>query len=93
MSQINPFIGSVVQASGVQRAQATEKDRQLRRSADVLKNSGLTKDQFEHAVESAEALDPAHDEHKDHPQKKRQSKKQTKKPEAEDQEPRLDLTA
>ena len=57
MTQINPFVGSVVQASGVQRTQASEKDRQLRRVADLQKNAGLTGDRFEHAVESAEALD------------------------------------
>ena len=94
MTQINPFVGSVVQASGVQRTQASEKDRQLRRAADLQKNSGLPGDRFEHAVESAEAVDPVHDERKKDPKKKRPPNKKQKKPtDADDQEPRLDLTA
>ena len=93
MSQINPFIGSVVQATGVQRAAANEKDRQLRRATDAQKNAGLTGDRFEHAVESAEALDPVHDEHKEEPKKKRPPRKQQKPKADSDDEPRLDLTA
>lgn len=93
MSQINPFIGSAIQATGVQRTAATEKDRQLRRSADLQKNAGLTSDRFEHAVESAEALDPIHDEQKKDPKKKRQPHKQSKEQPHDEEEPRLDLTA
>jgi hypothetical protein len=94
MTQINPFVGSVVQASGVQRTQASEKDQQLRRAADVQKNAGLAGDRFEHAVESAEAVDPVHDEQQKNPKKKRPPNKKSKKStDDQDQEPRLDLTA
>ena len=92
MSQINPFIGSAIQATGVQRTQANEKDRQLRKSADLQKNAGLTGDRFEHAVESAESVDPAHDEQKKEPKKKRPSTKRAKE-EPASEEPGLDLTA
>ena len=94
MSQINPFIGSAIQATGVQRSQAAEKDQQLQRGADLKKNAGLSGDRFEHAVESAEAPDPIHDEQKQNPKKKRQSAKRSQKQNPlEDEEPRLDLTA
>ena len=94
MTQINPFVGSVVQATGVQRTQSADKDSQLRRAADVRKNSALTGDRFEHAVESAEALDPIHDEQKNDPKKKRPPHKKPQKPaDDQDQEPGLDLTA
>jgi len=92
MTQINPFVGSVVQATGVQRSQSAEKDRQLRRAADLQKNAGLTGDRFEHAVESSEALDPVHDEQKKDPKKKRQQKKKVQQ-QPDEQEPGLDLTA
>ena len=93
MSQINPFIGSVLQSPGVQRAAASDKDRQLRKANDLQKNAGLSGDRFEHAVESAEALDPAHDEKKQEPKKKRPAKPARKKSESGDDKPRLDLTA
>jgi hypothetical protein len=92
MSQINPFIGSAVQATNVQRTQANEKDRQLQRATDLRKNSGLTGDRFEHAVESAEGIDPAHDEHKKDPKKKRPQQKKDQ-PDSDDEQPRLNLTA
>ena len=93
MSQINPFIGSVLQAPSAQRAAAADKDRQLRKASDLQKNAGLSEDRFEHAVESAEALDPAHDEQKQEPKKKRPAKAPKKKSESDEDEPRLDLTA
>ena len=93
MSQINPFIGSAIQATGVQRTQANDKDRQLRRTADLQKNAGLTEDRCEHAVESAEAVDPAHDESKEQPKKKNPRKKQPHDLPDADEEPRIDLTA
>lgn len=94
MTQINPFVGSVVQTSGVQRTQASEKDRQLRRASDLQKNAGLASDRFEHAVESAEAVDTVHDEQKQDPKKKRPPNKKSRKPtDGQDDEPRLDLTA
>ena len=93
MSQINPLVGSIVQATGVQRSQAADKDRQLQRSADLKKNAGLSEDRFEHAVESAEALDPVHDEQKkDQKQKRRPNQQQTEE-QSPDDESGLDLTA
>ena len=94
MSQINPFIGSAIQASDVQRAQATDKDRHLQRSQDLKKNAGLSGDRFEHAVESSEEIDPIHDEQKQDAKKKRQSHKHPNQDDSQTEEPpRLDLTA
>jgi hypothetical protein len=93
MSQINPFIGSAIQATGVQRAQSAEKDRQLRRAADLQKNAGLSGDRFEHAVESSEALQPIHDEQKNDPKKKRPQHKPQKPEDPDEPESHLDLTA
>ena len=94
MSQISPFLGSAIQASDVQRAQATDKDRHLQHSQDLKKNAGLSGDRFEHAVESSEEIDPIHDEQKQDGKKKRQSNKHPHQDDSNDEDqPRLDLTA
>ena len=93
MTQINPFVGSVSQASGVQRQQSADKDRQLRRATDVQKNAGLSGDRFEHAVESAEAPQQIHDEQKNDAKKKRPQQKPPQKKQPSEEEPGLDLTA
>jgi hypothetical protein len=94
MTQINPFVGSVSQTGGVQRQQSADKDRQMRRAADVEKNAGLSSDRFEHAVESAEALPEIHDEQKNDAKKRRPPHKQPEKQQTdENEEPGLDLTA
>jgi hypothetical protein len=92
MTQVNPFIGSAIQATGVQRTQASEKDRQLRRAADIQKDSALSGDRFEHAVESGEELAPMHDEQKQD-SKKRRHHKPPKPEQPDDADPHLDLTA
>src|SRR5690348_4516795 len=71
MSQINPFTGSVLQAPQVQRQQATDKDRQLRRAADQQKNAALQGEQLEHQVESAEELPEIHDQDTPDPRKRK----------------------
>jgi hypothetical protein len=94
MTQINPFIGSILQATDVQRQQSEDKDRQLRRKTDLEKNAGLSGDRFEHAVESTDAVDPIHDEKKEGQKKKEQhAKKQTGEDQDGDSESHLDLTA
>jgi len=97
MTQINPFTGAVAQSPQVQRAQAAEKDRHVRRTQDAAKATALSTDQFEHQVESADALGAIHDDQSEHPPKQRKSKKP--KPQnnggvvTDDVEtPRLDIT-
>lgn len=94
MSQINPFLGSILQSPQVQRQQAVEKDRLVRRARDVAKNAALLDDQLQHQVESSEELKPIQEDQKHERRFKRpkhhdEAGKETK----EDEKPRLDLTA
>jgi len=79
MSQINPFIGSILQSTTVQRAQAAEKNGHVQRAQNRAKDSASTGDQFEHQVESSDALTGIHDEDPQHPQQ-RKPKHPPKKP-------------
>ena len=99
MTQLNPFTGAVAQSPQVQRTQAAEKDRHVRRAQDAVKATALSTDQFEHQVESAEAPTPIHDgDDSQHPPKQRKSA--TPKPQGgvdeeatnEEPPPRLDIT-
>ena len=96
MSQINPFTGSILQAPQVQRQQATDKDRHLRRASDLSKNAALQDDQLEHQVESSEELTPTHADQKQQRQFKRPRTKHEgdETPDEKDgEEPHIDLTA
>jgi len=96
MSQINPFTGSILQAPQVQRQQSVEKDRQVRRTQDLAKNSALEADQLEHQVESSEELTPTHADQKQQRQFKRprhKSDEKDKPDETDGEEPHIDLTA
>ena len=91
MSQINPFTGSIVQAPNVQRTQAGDKDRQLRRAHELAKNAALQGDQLQHEVESSEALTPAGD---DQPRKQPRNKHNHPHPADDDAgESHIDVTA
>jgi hypothetical protein len=94
MSQINPFTGSILQAPDTQRLQSAEKDRQVRKAQDAVKNAGLTEDKLEHQVESSEELTQVH---QDQQQREREKKGKKRKPEKDstsnDDNPHLDLTA
>ena len=74
MSQINPFTGSILQAPHVQRSQAADRDRQLRRATDLSKNAALAGQQLQHEVESSEAITPVHDDQSKNPQQRKKSK-------------------
>ncbi len=94
MSQINPFTGSIVQAPQVQRAQAAEKDRQLRKLNDLAKNAALQDDQLQREVESSQAVTPISDS----PPQKRQNRRAPARPkrreaDSEAGDSGIDLTA
>ncbi len=95
MSQINPFVGSIIQTPLAQRQQAAERSAQVRHKQDFKKNSGLQgSDQFEHQVESAEAVTPAHDQERHDRDPKRQGKANDPAGESSDEvKPRIDVTA
>ena len=78
MTQINPFIGSILQSTTVQRAQSAEKNAHVQRAQNRSKDSAATGDKFEHQVESSDALSSIHDEDPQHPQQRKP--KQPKKP-------------
>jgi hypothetical protein len=95
MSQINPFTNSILQAPQVQRQQASDKDRQVRKAQDQQKNAALYDDRLEHQVESTEELTTIHDEDTPDPRKRRKREQQSgqQKDSGADDEPRLDVTA
>lgn len=95
MSQINPFINSILQAPQVQRSQAAERDRQIRRVHDLQKNAALEGEEHQHEVESAEAVSAVQD---DQPRKPNLRKRPRRRPHDEtdeqaDGESHLDVTA
>jgi hypothetical protein len=92
MSQINPFTGSILQSTQAQRQQAAERDRQVRRANEQARNSALTQDTTEHQVESSEELHSVQDEQR-HERRFKRSKHKPKAKAADDEKPRLDLTA
>ena len=96
MTQINPFIGSIIQSTQVQRTQSAEKDRHVQRVQTRAKDSAAAGDQFEHQVESADALSEIHDEDPRQPQqrKPRPPRKPTAPPSADgegDDKPHIDV--
>jgi hypothetical protein len=92
MTQINPLTGSILQSTQVQRQQSTEKSAQVRRQQNDQKATGLRGDEFDHQVESADAVAPIHEEQKQSSQKKRQGPHQKPQQPGEDPD-HLDLTA
>ena len=94
MSQINPFVGSIIQTPLAQRQQAAERATQARQKQDLARNSGLHgSDQFEHQVESAEAVAPSHDGEKREQKRNRPGDQATHEDGETDDKPHLDLTA
>jgi hypothetical protein len=95
MSQINPIMGSLVQAPAAQRLQETEKARQSRHAADLRKNTAAnSSEEVEESVASADELQAAGDDQQNHHQKKKNYSRN--KPQEQDPpEPSesLDLTA
>ena len=79
MTQINPFIGAIIQSTQVQRTQSAEKNAHVQRAQNRAKDSASSGDQFEHQVESSDALSSIHDEAQEHPEH-RKSKRPPKKP-------------
>jgi hypothetical protein len=94
VSQINPFTGAILQAPHVQRSQATDRDRQLRRATDLSKNAALAGEQLQHEVESSEAITPAHEDQAKNPKQRKKPDPQQSAPGNDDADnDHLDLTA
>lgn len=76
MTQISPFVGSVLQSTQVQRQQAAEKSRQIRHTQQMEKNVAAEDDRLEHQVESAEELTPIHEDQARNPRQRRKPKQE-----------------
>ena len=95
MSSINPFSGYVAQGAQVERAQAADKTRQVRREQVLSKNVAARDDELEHQVESSDAINGVHDDpnHSGQQPKQQQPQKDPSTPDGDDEPPRLDVTA
>jgi hypothetical protein len=92
MSSINPFSGYLAQGSQVERTQAAEKTRQIRRTQELSRNIARQDDSLEHQVESTDSVTGTGGEQK--PKQEQRRKKQGKDKPATDQDPpHVDLTA
>lgn len=96
VSSINPFSGYVAQGGQVERSQAADKTRQVRREQVLSKNVAARDDELEHQVESADAVVSIHDDQ--NPSGQQQQRRQEKPSQNEggadgEEPPRLDVTA
>lgn len=95
MSEITPFIASVLQSPGVQKQQAAEKTSQLRHQQELRRNVAAEGDRYQRVVESPEEIKPIHDERDDARNHKRKGRRHPHDPaEAnDDPPPHLDVKA
>jgi hypothetical protein len=90
MSAINPFAGYVAQGAQIERAQAADKTRQLRREQILSKDVAARDDELEHQVESAEAAAAIHDDAGGQGGNRRQQRPNR---DGKDEPPHLDIKA
>lgn len=96
MSQLNPFIGSILQTPQAQRLQSEQRDARVRRAQQAKRNSAAGPDEDVVQVEGADELDPAGDAL----QRRREKPRPPTDPRQDDREdddsepsPRLDVRA
>jgi hypothetical protein len=92
MTQINPLTGAIIQSTQVQPRQNADKDRQIRRTQNLGKNTALQGDRLEHEVESSDALHKPDDGHDSGRQRQKQQHQRSESSE-DDGPPHIDLTA
>jgi hypothetical protein len=86
----------VAQGGQLERTQASDKTRQVRREQVLSKNVAARDDELEHQVESADAVASVHDDQNHSDPQKRHQQQQPKRDETApdgDEPPRLDVTA
>jgi hypothetical protein len=93
MTSINPFSGYVAQGTQVERAQVTDKTRQIRRTQELSKNVALRDDEMEHQVESSDTVGSATDDQGSGQPSQQQHKRQSEPDADGDDRPHIDLTA
>ena len=91
MTPINPFSGYVAAGSQLERTQAAEKTRQVRREQVLSKNVAARDDELEHQVENTEAVAAAHDDQQ--PGQQQQSPREGPPTPEGDEPPHIDVTA
>ncbi|HLL90423.1 MAG TPA: hypothetical protein VK324_14080 [Tepidisphaeraceae bacterium] len=91
MTQFNPLIPAILQSQIGPRARAVSKNQQIRKTQILARNVAATEDTFEHTVESADKIDPAHDQEPQQDPRQRRKKRPTDRP--DDAPPQVDLTA
>ena len=92
MSSINPFSGYLAQGSQVERTQAAEKSRQIRRAQQLAKNIAQQDDNLEHQVESPDTVSGASGEQKSKEQGKSKNRGK-RKAGSDDGQPHVDIKA
>lgn len=85
MFEINPLANTILGSVHQQQVLGIEKSRQLRRSKVLEKNVATEDEQLEHEVESADALNPVHDEQEQPPPRREPPK------EPKDDKPHIDI--
>ena len=93
MTQVNPFVGAILQSTQLQRSQAAEKDRQVRRAQTLAKNVAAEDDKLEHQVESADDLKRVREEQKQDHDRRRNQPPTAFVYRDDDDEPHVDITA
>lgn len=97
MDVVHPLAGNLAQSASVaQRQQSAGKAEQVRREQALRKDVAARGDHFDHTVESAEEVNPVHDEPPD--QRRRGGRRQPDHAdpvanEPDDDAPRIDITA
>ncbi len=92
MTYFNPITGSIMQTGQVQRQQATDKDREARRQAQLKKGLSEVDEAMEEQVESMQTVIDTDDDHKN-PQQEQPSKKKKHVGDEDDENPHVDLRA
>ena len=93
MTFFNPLSGSLVPANPVQRAGASDKDRQIARSQALQKNTAAEGERVEHQVESADALHAAGDQSGGNANGGQPQQRRNKPPRDDDSKPHIDVKA
>lgn len=90
MTSINPFSGYIAQATAVERTQASDKTRQVRRTQELSKNVATRDDEMEHQVESSDQIAAIHD---DQSHQEQQPGHQQPKSKKDEKVPHIDVKA
>ena len=93
VSSINPFSGYIAAGSQLERAQAADKTRQVRRAQALSKNVAARDDELEHQVENTDVVAALHDEQQGGQGQQPRDQQQESKPEEGEGPAHIDITA